>query len=190
MREDSRRNRCVRCDRQMNESRVPPGGYLCSTGGDAAGTGLHKALLAPSACTRTLCERPWILIGRSRVRRRGATALFYIYANMRRLCVECVRARRHQAHPLPSCMDAHGWQRTHVRGRWRRQRTISSKNPREHAIGRTYAQRIRRARPPTRSASMRSDAKSPSHGDFAPAAGWVEEHIGTAGTCPGHLPCS
>jgi hypothetical protein len=26
---------------------------------------------------------------------------------------------------------------------------------------------------------MRSDAKSRPHGDFAPAAGWVEEHLGT-----------
>jgi hypothetical protein len=27
---------------------------------------------------------------------------------------------------------------------------------------------------------MRSDAKSRPHGDFAPAAGWVEEHLGAA----------
>ena len=37
------------------------------------------------------------------------------------------------------------------------------------------------ARPvPNPSSSMLSDAKSRPHGDFAPAAGWVEGHIGAA----------
>ena len=77
-----------------------------------------------------------------------------------------------QAHPLPS-RAARSARTFAFNGT---QRTVSSTNHVQHTPSATNARRNRLG--PTRSSSMRSDAKSRPLSDFPPAAVWVERHIG------------
>ena len=116
--------------------------------------------------------RPWMCIGRSRVRRRGASELF---------CID-VRALPNAWRPI-RCRVGRPWLRslqcTHVRIRWHPTNGLEQELWLTHLWHDVCA--TKPARPAsTRSSSMRSDATSRPHGDFAPAAGWVEGHLGAA----------
>jgi hypothetical protein len=89
-----------------------------------------------------------------------------------------VAARR-----LIRCRVARPWLRglqcTHVRIRWHPMNGLEQELWLTHLSHDVCA--TTPARPaPTPSSSMRSDAKCRPHGDFAPAAGWVEGHLGDA----------
>ncbi len=84
-----------------------------------------------------------------------------------------------QAHPLPSCAPMAARLAVHARSHWH-----PTTGP-EQELWLTHlwhdACATNPARPaPTGSSSMRSDAKSRPHGDFAPAAGCVEGHLRAA----------
>jgi hypothetical protein len=90
-------------------------GIAWGMGGERTSSARSHASLAAHARARA-SRRPWMFIGRSRVRRRGASALLCI--DLKTL-PECAAA-----HMLIRCLVARPWLRgsqcTHVRIRWHR----------------------------------------------------------------------